>query len=98
MSLDIHNLKNNDFLFSLEKIHFLEEIFREFYYRTGILIDEYSDTIINITHQKILVKIIEDFILSEKINNKEKIMYILELSGILKFFIKQEIDIIFLGD
>ncbi len=81
MALDVHNLENNDFLFSLENFSDFNEIFQEFYYRTGILIDEYSDTKILTIHQKILIKIIEEYILKENLNkNKEKIKNILEFS------------------
>ncbi len=102
MALDfyIHNTK--EYLFSFESTKFSDleqEIFIPFKYRTGILIDEYGDTKLSIENQQTLVKIIDEYVEKTDLNtHKSKTKNILELRGLLLYFIKKEYSLELLGD
>ncbi len=101
MALDIHRLDNNEYLLGLDsnKYDHLFEIFESYKNWTGILIEQYNDTILSVENQKTIVKIIDKYIETTNINlDKQKTITILEFRGMLIYFINSNIGIKLLGD
>ncbi len=102
MTLDFYLLGTEEHLFALESNQFCdleEEIFIPFEYRTGIHIDEYGNSRLSVDHQKLLVKIIDEYIEKTDLNkNKLKTKNILAFRGLLLFFIEKNYSLKLLGD
>ena len=91
MALDIHRLDNDEHIFGLDNDG-LYIIFEQFKKRTGIEIDWYGDTILNIENQKLLVQLIDEYIKRTDLNiNKKLTTVVLEFRGLLNMFIKKNI-------
>ncbi|PSR54870.1 hypothetical protein AHMF7605_15855 [Adhaeribacter arboris] len=76
MALDFYQLNNKEYFFALEdkELQDLGEILQEFRYRTGFVIDQYSDYKLTIENQAAIIKIIDDYIDKTDLNkNKSKI-------------------------
>ncbi len=101
MALDFFINKTEKHLFSLEsyKYNHLEEIFTNFKYRTGIYIDEYGDSRLNIGDQKLIIQLINEYVEKTDLNkNKLKTKTILEFSGLLSYFIENNYNLELFGD
>ena len=101
MALDFQSSDNQEHLFGLDgkKCTNLYEIFKEYQYWTGIHIDEYGDTRLNVQNQKTLIKIIDIYI--EKTNldlDKQKTTDILEFRALMKYFSDKNLNIEISGD
>lgn len=101
MALDIHRLDNNEYIFGLtdELYDNLYTIFERFKNFTGIYIDQYGDTNLDIGNIKLLIKLIDDYIDKTDLNiNKKKTSIILEFKGLLNMFLANNTSIKFFGD
>ena len=101
MALDFHRLDNSEYLFGLDdsKYSQLADIFKTYMHWTGISIDPYSDTQITTENQRALIKIIDEYINKTDLNqNKQKTVAILELRGLMIFFLDSNCDIKLIGD
>lgn len=101
MALDFHNQADKTLIFSLseKEFGFLAEIFNQYFYRTGIEFDYYKDYQLSIANQKILCKIIEDYVQKTDLNrDKIKTIAIIEFNALLKFCINQNWDLEVLAD
>ncbi|MDP8171228.1 hypothetical protein QJU96_08010 [Pasteurella skyensis] len=102
MALDFHIYGTEEYLYGLESNKFYdleEDIFIPFKYRTGIYIDEYGDSQLSVDNQKLLIKIIDEYIEKTDLNkNKSKTKNILEFRGLLLYFIGKNYDLVLLGD
>ena len=101
MALDIHRSDNNEYIFGLddERYNGLYKIFEQFKSRTGIEIDQYSDTNLNIKNIEFLITLIDNYIEKPDLNkNEKKTSIILEFKGLLNMFLKNNISIKLIGD
>lgn len=101
MALDFHRLDNHEYLFQLDdkKYSNLSEIFAEYKQWTGVFIDQYGDTILTVENQKIIIKIIDNYIEKNNLNSdKQKTVSILEFRTLMIFFSGKNCDIKILGD
>lgn len=101
MALDFHRLDNQEHLFGLDgkKLSNLEEIFTEYKYWTGILIDEYGDIKLSVQNQKTLIKIIDTYIEKTNLNlDKRKTVDVLEFRALLNHYSGKNADIQISGD
>lgn len=101
MALDFHRLDNSDYLFGLEtaKYNRLEEIFETFKHWTGLAIDPYTDNRLSVDHQKVLLRIIDDYVAKTDLNkDKSKTTAILEFRGLLAYLSTNNWEIELLGD
>ena len=101
MALDFHSLDDKKYLFELNdnKYNNLVMIFKEFKHRTGIFIDQYSDAIITVENQLLLLKIIDQYIEKTNLNqDKQKTVDILEIRGLLAYFSSHKVGLSLLGD
>lgn len=101
MALDFHRLDNNEHLFGLgdKTLHDLSDIFETFTHWTGLIIDPYGDLKLSTENQQTIIAIIEKYIEATDLNkDKVKTSNILEFKGLLKFFVKNKIDLELLGD
>lgn len=101
MALDFHRFDNHEYLFQLDgkKYNNLSEIFTGYKQWTGIYIDPYGDTILNVENQKTLIKIIDIYIEKNNLNlDKYKTVDILEFRALMTFFSGKNCDIKILGD
>jgi len=100
MALDFHRL-DNEYLFGLEDNQFdaLAEIFEEFKYRTGFVIDQYGDFKMSLENQQTLIKIVDDYIDKNDLNkNKAKTLAIIELRTLINYFSQKKIALQLKGD
>lgn len=101
MALDFHRLDNNEYLFGLDDktLDALGEIFEMFTHWTGLVIDPYGDLKLPTENQQTLITIIDKYIEKTDLNkDKAKTSTILEFKGLLKYFIRNKIDLELLGD
>ncbi|WP_378174010.1 hypothetical protein [Aquimarina sp. SS2-1] len=101
MALDFHRLDNNEYLFGLDdtKYAHLEQLLIMFQQKTGINVDAYSDTILSIDHQKVILKLIDIWISDTDLNqDKPKIVTIIWFKTWLDHFSNKGIDLKLLGD
>lgn len=101
MALDFFILENNEYLFGLDSSKYanLETIFESYKRKTGIYIDEYRDTLLSVSNQKVLLKIIDEYVTETDLNvNKIKTTSILEFRGLLSFFISKNYSLKLAGD
>lgn len=101
MALDFHRLDNSDYLFGLDtaKYNMLEEIFETFRYWTGLVINPYTDNRLSVDHQKVLIRIIDDYVDKTDLNrDKFKTTVVLEFRGLLTYLSNNNWDIELLGD
>ncbi len=102
MALDFYILATKEYLFGLESNKFFDlekEIFIPFRHRTGIYINEYGNSRLSVDHQKLLVKIIDEYIKKTDLNkDKSKTKNILEFRGLLFFFIQKNYNLELFGD
>ncbi|WP_207534839.1 hypothetical protein [Desertivirga arenae] len=101
MALDFYRRDTQEYLFGLgdQQFHNLQEIFKEFQYRTGLIIDQYGDTVLSIENQQTLIKIIDGFIEKTDLNkDKAKTVSIIEFRGLLNYFITNRVDLQLKGD
>ncbi len=70
MALDFHRLDNRQYLQGLDDFKFnsLSEIFNLYKIRTGILIEQYRDTILIVENQLVLIKLIDSYLENEKLS------------------------------
>lgn len=101
MALDFICRNTNQHLYELDDKAFayLEMIFKQVYFRTGIQITPYDDVVLDSGFQKILVAVIDDHIRSADLNkNREKYLFIMEFRGVLNYFLRHGIEIMAYGD
>lgn len=101
MALDFHRLDNSDYLFGLDtaKYNLLEELFETFRHWTGLAIAPYTDNRLSVDHQKVLIRIIDDYVDKTDLNSdKLKTTAILEFRGLLTYISNNNWDIELLGD
>ncbi|AZA75140.1 hypothetical protein [Chryseobacterium indoltheticum] len=101
MALDFHRPDNKEYLFGLDdkKYKNLHEIFTEYKNWTGIYVDPYGDVKLTIENQKMIVKIIDNYIEKTNLNtDKQKTIDILEFRTLLKYFSHQNLEIEIIGD
>ena len=101
MALDFHRLDNNEYVFGLndQKYKHLEIVFNDFKQQTGIYIDPYGDTILTVQYQKMLEKIIDNYIIKEDLNNnKQKTIDIIAFKTLLDYLSNKNIDLKIMGD
>lgn len=101
MALDFHRLDNNEYLFGLNDQQYqqLANIFTIFSQWTGLSINPYRDTILNYNDQKLLLKIITEYLNTTNLNkDKLKTIKIIEFKGLLNYFYTTAVDLIILGD
>lgn len=101
MALDFHRLDNSDYLFGLDtaKYNMLEALFETFKHWTGLTIDPYADNRLSVDHQKVLIRIIDDYVAKTDLNrDKLKTTTILEFRGLLVYLSNNKWDIELLGD
>ena len=101
MALDIHRLDNDDYIFGLndEWYNCLDVIFKRYESSTGIYIDPYKDTVLDIGNMKFLIKLINEYIQKTDLNeNKKQTSIILEFKGMLSLFIEKGIALKLYGD
>ena len=101
MALDFHRLDNHEHLFGLDgkKLVNLNEIFTEYEYWTGVFIDEYGDTRLNVRNQKTLIKVIDKYIEKTDLNlDKQKTVDILEFRALMNYCSDKNVDIQISGD
>ena len=101
MALDFYRKDNKEHLFVLDdnQFEYLIEIFNEFKYQTGLLIDQYGDLKLTIENQKLIIKIIDNYIDKSDLNkNKAKTKTIIEFRTFLKNISKKEVELNLKGD
>ena len=101
MALDIHRLDNNDYIFGLndEWQSCLDVIFKRYERSTGIYIDPYKDTILDLDNMKFLIKLIDEYVQKMDLNmNRKQTSIILEFKGMLNLFVKKNIALKLYGD
>ena len=101
MAVDFYRQDTSEYLFNLDDKQFaaLSEIFEEFKYRTGFMIDQYSDFKLTWENQESMVKIIDGYIDKNDLNkNKKKTISVLEFRALMKFFSEKRITINLKGD
>lgn len=101
MALDFHRLDNSDYLFGLDssKYTLLEELFETFSHWTGLAISPYADQRLSTDHQKVLIRIIDDYVAKTDLNrNKLKTTVTLEFRGLLTYISNNNWDLELLGD
>ena len=101
MALDIHKSDNNEYICGIDEKHYncLHIIFEEFKNSTGIEIDQYGDTSLDIENIKLLIKLINNYIEKTDLNkNKKETSMILEFKGLLNMFLENNTSIKFIGD
>jgi len=99
--LDIHRLDNLEYIFGIDDLMLshLEVIFTRFVRISGINIDPYADTILDVGCMKNLVRAIDIYVGVTDLNkNKQETSKILEFKGMLNLFIQQGIAIKLVGD
>ena len=103
MALDIHRLDNGEHLFGLSDYAngygSIDIIFAKFAKRTGINIDWYANTVLDINNMKFLMQLIDEYVKDTDLNkNKEATTAILGFRGILDMLIGKEISVKLVGD
>ena len=103
MALDIHRLDNGEHILGLSDskggYSSIDMIFAKFQKRTGINIDWYSDTILDVSQIKFLAQLIDEHIQNTNLNeDKKATIEILKFRGILDLFISKKISIKLIGD
>ncbi|NQX39374.1 hypothetical protein SAMN05421820_102252 [Pedobacter steynii] len=101
MALDFHRLDNNDYLFGLDTAQYnlLEELFETFRHWTGLVITPYTDHRLSVDHQKVLIRIIDEYVDKTDLNrDKLKTIVVLEFRGLLTYLSNNNWDIELLGD
>ena len=77
----------------------MEDIFQIYKQQTGIYIDPYGDAILSVEYQKIIIHIINRWLIQENLNlNKEKTKNVLMFCGLLTYFSENQIDLELRGD
>jgi len=103
MALDIHRLDNDEHIFGLSDSEngygFVDIIFERFATKTGIYIDWYSNTVLDVNNMKFLIQLIDAYIKSTDLNkNKNATTSILGFRGILDMLASKEISVKLVGD
>jgi len=101
MALDIHRPDTDEFIFSLndERYNCLSVIFEWFEKPTGIYIDPYGDTILDVKCLSFLAKLIDGYVHKTDLNlDKKRTSAILEFRGVLNIFIEKNVPLKFYGD
>ncbi len=102
MAVDFYIRGTEEYLFGLESNKFCaleRDVFIPFKNRTGICIDEYGNSRLSVDHQKLIVKIIDEYIEKTDLNkDKLKTKNILAFRGVLSFFIEKNYSLELLGD
>ena len=100
MALDFHRLDTNEYLFGVNDIEYahLESIFMEFKKQTGIFIDPYGDTLLNVMHLKMIIQMIATNLTTESNMDKEKTKVIHKFRTRIAYFSDKGITLKALGD
>ena len=101
MAFDFYRQDNNEYLFGLEDNQFenLNEIFNEFKYRTGYVVDQYKDFKMTLENQEAIIKIIDNYINKTDLNkDKAKTLTIIELRTALEYCSDKKIELKLKGD
>jgi hypothetical protein len=101
MALDFHRLDNKEYLFGLEDKQFeeLSEIFTDFQYQTGLVIDQYGDFKMTVENQETIIRIIDRYIDKNDLNkNKSKTLTIIEFRTHLKGCSQRNLELQLIGD
>ena len=103
MALDIHRLDNGEHLFGLSDYAngygSIDIIFAKFAKRTGINIDWYSDTILDVNNLKFLMQLIYEYTNDTDLNkNKNATTAILGFRGILDMLVSKKVSVKLIGD
>jgi len=103
MALDIHRLDNDEHIFGLHDFEggysSVNIIFAKFASRTGIDIDWYGDTILEVSQLKFLMQLIDEYIQRCDLNkDKSAATAILGFRGILDMLVSKNISVRLVGD
>jgi hypothetical protein len=103
MALDIHRLDNGEHIFGLTDhpngYGSIDIIFAKFAKRTGITIDWYADTTLDVSNLKFLMQLIDEYVQNTDLNkNKNATTSILGFRGILDILVNKEISVKLVGD
>ena len=103
MALDIHRLDNGEHIFGLSDYEngyrSVEIIFMKFAKRTGISIDWYADTTLDVNNLKFLMQLIDEYVRDNDLNkNIGATIAILGFRGILDMLVSKGISIKLCGD
>ncbi|MCL1992120.1 MAG: hypothetical protein FWG66_04150 [Spirochaetes bacterium] len=101
MALDIHRADNNEYIFGLddERYNGLLVIFEQFKNSTGIFIDQYGNTDLDLKNIRFLIKLIDNHVEKTDLNkDKKETSIILEFKGLLNMFLKNNIPVKLRGD
>ncbi|MBC3539324.1 hypothetical protein ACFSC6_17550 [Rufibacter sediminis] len=101
MALDFYRLDNKEYLFGLNDKQFdeLTEIFTDFQYQTGFVIDQYGDFKMTVENQGAIIRIIDRYIDKTDLNkNKSKTLTIIEFRTLLKYYSQRRLELQLKGD
>ncbi|MGV3538928.1 MAG: hypothetical protein ACO1OQ_03910 [Rufibacter sp.] len=101
MALDFYRLDKNEIMFGLDDQQFkeLDEIFTDFQYQTGLIIDQYGSFKMTVQNQEKIIRTIDRFIDKSDLNkNKAKTLVIIEFRTFLKYCIHKDTGLQLKGD